>query len=229
MAVPDQRAMSRFNPNREDATLRVLIAPSNFKESAHADEIAHWIEAGVIDGMGIDKVVTKKCPIYDGGEGFVRGMVMTHGGVFRESLIDGPTVGQLVPARWGVIDQGMTAVIEIASVAGLHLIPKEKRDIKHTSSRGVGQLMNLILGDPHCSKIIIGCGDSGVSDAGVGMLSELGFVFLDAKRKPVSFSGGVPDLVSAYTIEPSGTINPRLIPCRSNSPSLSSMHLSDDH
>lgn len=221
MAVPNQQAMSAIDPNRGHSTLRVLIAPSNFKESAHADQVADYIEAGIILGMGDEPVVTKKCPIYDGGEGFVRGMVMAHGGVFRQNMVAGPMVGQHVLAQWGLIDQGTTAVMEIASVAGLHLIPKQNRDIKYASSRGVGQLIDAILSEPYISRLIVGCGDSGVSDAGAGMLSELGFAFFDANHEQVLLTGGVPDLVSAYSIEPGETINPRLIPCRSTKPSPS--------
>lgn len=216
MAAPNQQATSSIHPKGKDDPLCVLIAPSNFKESAHADTIADWIERGVVQGMGDDKVVTKKCPIYDGGEGFVRGMVMAHGGVFRVSVVSGPLFSQSVPSQWGLINQGTTAVLEIASVAGLHLIPNEMRDIRFASSRGVGQLINIILKDPHITKIIVGCGDSGVSDAGVGMLLELGFAFLDADRQKVVLAGGVPNFVAIHTVEAGETINRRLVHCRFN-------------
>ncbi|KAK8079039.1 glycerate kinase [Apiospora phragmitis] len=60
----------------------------------------------------------------------------------------------------------------MASAAGLRLVPKDCRDPTATTTYGVGQLMAAAL-DQGCNKIIIGCGDSGTSDGGAGMLQAL--------------------------------------------------------
>ena len=57
----------------------------------------------------------------------------------------------------------------MATAAGLRLVPKELRDPTMTTTYGVGELIKKAL-DAGCTKVIIGCGDSGTSDGVVGML-----------------------------------------------------------
>jgi len=48
--------------------------------------------------------------------------VRSTGGAFREATVTGP-LGERRRARWGLIDAGRTAVIEMAEAAGLPLVP----------------------------------------------------------------------------------------------------------
>ena len=58
----------------------------------------------------------------DGGEGTVDALVAATGGAFREAAVTGP-LGEPVPARFGLLGDGRTAVIEMASASGLVLVP----------------------------------------------------------------------------------------------------------
>ncbi|KAF1975047.1 glycerate kinase [Bimuria novae-zelandiae CBS 107.79] len=77
----------------------------------------------------------------------------------------------------------------MAAAAGLRLVPKELRDPTMTTTYGVGELIKKAL-DAGCSKIIIGCGDSGTSDGGAGMLQALGVRLLDAEGKELPRADG---------------------------------------
>jgi hypothetical protein len=74
-------------------TLRILVAPSGFKESLGADEVADCIERGVLNMMPAAQVV--KAPLVDGGEGFTKALVRATGGVLHKVKVMGP-VGKAV-------------------------------------------------------------------------------------------------------------------------------------
>jgi glycerate kinase len=59
--------------------LRILIAPSGFKESLGPEHIADAIEAGIRQVLDENHVVIRKLPLHDGGEGFTRALVAAHG------------------------------------------------------------------------------------------------------------------------------------------------------
>lgn len=77
----------------------------------------------------------------------------------------------------------------MAAAAGLRLVPTDCRDPTITTTYGVGELMAGAL-DEGCSKIIIGCGDSGTSDGGAGLLQALGVQFLDVHGNEIPRASG---------------------------------------
>jgi len=142
-------------------TLRVLVAPSGFKESLGAEEVADCIEAGVLRVLP-DAEVTK-APMVDGGEGFAKALVEATGGTLHDATVMGP-VGEPVDAHYGFLGDAdgspRTAVLEMASAAGLWLVPREVRDPSGTTTYGVGELIKAAL-DAGAERILLGCGDSG--------------------------------------------------------------------
>lgn len=169
--------------------LRILIAPSGFKESLGPEAIADAIEAGIRKVLGKDSAVLRKLPLHDGGEGFCRALVVTHGGKLKEHTVTGP-VGRPVKSHLGFIGEDRkTAVLDMAAAAGLSLVPKNMRDPTRTTTYGVGELIEKAL-DEGCKKIIIGCGDSGTSDGGAGMLQALGVRLLNSKGEELPKAGG---------------------------------------
>ena len=97
--------------------LNVLIAPSGFKESLSAEEVADRIAEGVLDTMPGARVT--KLPMADGGEGFTQALVNATGGTLRPVRVTGP-VGAAVDAFFGLLGgrTSQTAVIEMAAAAG---------------------------------------------------------------------------------------------------------------
>ena len=173
--------------------LRVVVAPSGYKECLLAEEVAASIARGVRRALDIADVI--EIPLVDGGEGFVRTLVRLTGGSTHTATVRGP-VGQPVTATWGMLggaDAG-TAVIEMASAAGLALVPKDCRNPLHTTTFGVGQLIAAAL-DAGAQRILLGCGDSGTNDAGAGMAQALGVRLLDHAGRDIRAGGiGLLDL-----------------------------------
>lgn len=169
--------------------LRILIAPSGFKESLGPEHVADAIEAGCRKVLDERSVIIRKLPLHDGGEGFARALVAAHGGRIVNETVTGP-IGQPVESHLGFVnDDGKTAVLDMAAAAGLRLVPKESRDPTVTTTYGVGELIKKAL-DSGCTKIVIGCGDSGTSDGGAGMLQALGVRLLDADGEELPKAGG---------------------------------------
>ena len=158
--------------------LRVLVAPSGFKESLSAEEVADLIESGIHRVLPEANVL--KAPMVDGGEGFARALIKVTGGVLHGLTVTGP-VGEPVESHFGFLGGGgpRTAVLEMAAAAGLTLVPREVRDPSNTTTYGVGQLIGAAL-DAGAERILVGCGDSGTTDGGAGMAQALGVRLLDA-------------------------------------------------
>lgn len=168
--------------------LRVLIAPSGFKESLGADEVADCIASGV--RRAVPDAYLRKAPLADGGEGFARALVGAVGGSVHEVEVTGP-VGDPVVAHFGLLDgeDEPTAVLETAAAAGLRLVPVERRDPLATTTRGVGELIGAAL-DAGATRLLVGCGDSGTNDGGAGMAQALGARLLDARGDELVPGGG---------------------------------------
>ncbi|KAJ4364573.1 hypothetical protein N0V83_009169 [Neocucurbitaria cava] len=169
--------------------LRILIAPSGFKESLGPEHVADAIETGIRKVLDDNAVILRKLPLHDGGEGFARAMIAALGGVIVAETVTGP-VGLPVESHLGFVGKDKkTAVLDMAAAAGLRLVPKDARDPTMTTTYGVGQLVGKAL-DAGCNKIIIGCGDSGTSDGGAGMLQALGVRLLDSKGEELPRADG---------------------------------------
>jgi glycerate kinase len=76
------------------------------------------------------------------------------------------------------MDNGKTAVIEMANASGLRLLKTNEPDPLHASSRGTGELILHAL-DKKVNKIILCIGGSATVDGATGILQALGFRFLN--------------------------------------------------
>lgn len=165
--------------------MQILIAPDKFKGSLTADEAARAIAIGLsraLPGATLDLL-----PIADGGEGTVDALVDATGGERREALVSGP-LGETVRATWGVLGDGKTAVVESASVCGLGLVPPARRDPRVTTSRGLGELLRVVL-DAGLREVIVGLGGTGTNDGGAGLAQALGARLLDADERELPPGG----------------------------------------
>lgn len=176
-------------------TLRVLVAPSGYKECLEADQVAEAIAVGVLRAMPGARVTT--LPLVDGGEGFAKAMAVATGGRTETQQVTGP-VNQAVQATLGWLGGSgpRTAVVEMAQAAGLRLVPIDARDPMKTTTRGVGELIRAAL-DGGAERILVGCGDSGTNDGGAGMVQVLGVRLRDAAGDEVCPGcEGLADLVT---------------------------------
>ncbi|WOF22505.1 glycerate kinase [Microbacterium betulae] len=184
---------------------RVLIAPSGFKESLSAEQVADAIASGVrrtLPGAVIDRV-----PVVDGGEGSARTLAAATGGRLVERRVTGP-VGRPVTAVLALLGGGAqgTAVVEMAEAAGLRLVPADLRDPGATTTYGVGELIRAAL-DEGARRILVGCGDSGTCDGGAGALQALGARVTDSAGDEIGRGGNA--LADVAGVDLSG-VDPRL-------------------
>ncbi|MFT2098403.1 glycerate kinase [Marinomonas sp. 2405UD66-6] len=192
--------------------MKIIIAPDSFKESLTALEVAKAIEIGFRyifpDGEYI------KVPMADGGEGTVQSMVDATQGHFVDLEVTGP-LGNKVMAQYGILgvkegELATTAVIEMASASGLHLVPREQRNPLYTTSFGTGELIKDAL-DRGIKHIVLGLGGSATNDAGAGLAQALGVQFKDDKGQELAFGGEA--LAQLKTIDMS-QIHPLLSQCQ---------------
>ncbi|UUU34502.1 glycerate kinase [Streptomyces sp. CA-210063] len=182
---------------------RVAVAPSGFKESLSAEAAAEAIAEGVrrvVPDAEVDLI-----PLVDGGEGTAAALAASTGGRLVSLLATGP-VGEPVDTHFALLgshDPAMaeTAVVEMAAVAGLSLVPCALRDPGATTTYGVGELIRAAL-DTGVRRVLIGCGDSGTSDGGAGALQALGARLLDSEGHELTPGGR--ELTRLDRIDPSG-------------------------
>ncbi|MCM3691129.1 glycerate kinase [Neobacillus niacini] len=166
--------------------MKFLLAPDSFKESMSAKKAALAMEKGIRAVFPDAECVI--VPMADGGEGTVESLVsMTNGEMVKVEAI-GP-LGEKVIAEYGLLGEGQTAVIEMASASGLELIKLEDRNPLVTTTYGTGELIKDAL-DKGVSRILIGIGGSATNDGGAGMLQALGVSFKDKNGKELTFGGG---------------------------------------
>ena len=165
--------------------MKVLIAPQAFKGSLSAAKAAKAIEAGVRQVFPEAEVV--RLPVADGGDGTLEALVENTNGRMISQQVTGP-LGRPVDARWGVMGDGKTAVIEMAQASGLALISPGSRDPRLSTTFGTGQLIKAALNHGY-RRIIIGLGGSATNDGGAGMAQALGVRFLDRSGTILPFGG----------------------------------------
>jgi glycerate 2-kinase len=156
--------------------MHILIAPNAFKNSLDAASVATAIQEGIQQSKL--KCSCECFPVGDGGDGTGDLLVKKLNGVFINALVQDP-LGRKINTHFGLIDEGRTAVIEMANASGLRLLQKEELDPLHASTFGTGELVNLAL-DKNVNKIIIAIGGSATVDGGTGIAGALGIRFLDA-------------------------------------------------
>ena len=161
--------------------MHILIAPNAFKNSLDAPAVAAAIEKGFRQSrLSFSSVCF---PVGDGGDGTAKLICEKFRGTPIPVLVDNP-LGEKIQASFGLIDQGSTAVIDMADASGLRLLRAPQYDPLHTSSRGTGQLIKKAL-DGGVKKIILGLGGSATVDGGAGILEALGIRFLDKQEKQI--------------------------------------------
>lgn len=165
--------------------MKIVIAPDSFKGSLSALEAALAIERGVC--KAVPQAKTAVVPVADGGEGTTDSLVAATNGRTVEATVTGP-LREPVRASFGLLGDGETCVVEMASASGLTLIEPARRNPMLTTTYGTGELIKRAL-DLGCRRFILAIGGSATNDGGIGMLQALGMRLLDAEGKDVGFGG----------------------------------------
>ncbi len=162
--------------------MNVLIAIDSFKGSLSS------VEAGQAAAEGVKKVYSdadiQVVPVADGGEGTVAALVNGKSGETVSVRVSDP-LNRKIDCTYGITSK-KTAVIEMAAASGLTLLSNEERNPLYTTTYGVGEIIADAI-KRGCRNFLIGIGGSATNDGGVGMLTALGFDFLDRNGNRVGF------------------------------------------
>lgn len=155
--------------------MRIILAFDSYKGSLSALEACTAAAEGVSRLSPSLEVVA--CPLSDGGEGFAEAMRHAGGGESRRVTVTGPLFSP-TSAKVVLLDGGKMAVIESAMACGLGLVPPEERSPLRTTTYGLGELLLAAI-EMGATRLVIGLGGSATNDAGMGILSALGWRFFD--------------------------------------------------
>ena len=164
---------------------KFVIIPDSFKGTLSSIEVCDIIENEILNVFNDAEI--KKIPVADGGEGSVDAFLEGLKGekVFVE--VNDPFF-QKMTSFYGLIDQGETAVIEMAACAGLPLVGN-KKDPRITTTYGVGELLLHAI-EHGVKKVILGIGGSSTNDGGCGFAAALGVKFYDQNHETFIPTGG---------------------------------------
>lgn len=165
--------------------MKIVIAPDSFKGNLTSLQVASAMEQGIRRVLPKAKCI--KVPMADGGEGTVQSLIDAMGGRYVYKEVCGPDAS-MVRARYGILADQKTAVIEMAEASGLPLIKEKNRNPLTATTYGTGELIVDAL-NRGAQKIIVGIGGSATNDAGAGMAQALGVKFLNSRGKKIKTLG----------------------------------------
>lgn len=186
--------------------MRIVIAIDSFKGSLTSFQAGNAVKDAALKVDSKAEVFIR--PLADGGEGTVEALSTCLGGKNIELTVSGPLL-KPVKGRYCILGNNTTAVIEMASAAGITLVSQEERNPLMTTTYGVGEIIKDAI-KRGCRHFIVGIGGSATNDGGVGMLSALGFEFLNKNNQSISL--GARGLKELYSISAQNVI-PELKEC----------------
>lgn len=159
--------------------MHILIAPNAFKNSLTATEAA----AAIAQGLQQSKLnCTTECfPIADGGDGTGSLIMEKCNGTLVDVKVNDP-LGRKIFASYGLINDGKTAIIEMANASGLRLLKPDELNPMQANCYGTGEMIKHAL-DNGVNKIMLAMGGSATVDGGCGILNALGVQFLNANSE----------------------------------------------
>ena len=165
---------------------KIVVATDKFKGSMTAAEVSQSIKDGLSASFSLSKAPTDNillCPMADGGEGSMGVMErafrkdeVQYEKIFIESVnhLGSPI---LAPVLMFHEDGIQAAFIEMASVCGLNMIPRDKRNLLRSTTYGLGSVIRSAIESHGVRRIVMAIGGSGTNDGGFGMLAALGWSF----------------------------------------------------
>ena len=176
---------------------KILLVPDSFKGTLSSRQVCQ-VMAGQLRRF-FPQAQVKSIPVADGGEGSVEAFLAAAGGERRTRTVTGP-FGEPVEAFYGILDDGRTAVIEMAACAGLPLA-EGRLNPERATTYGVGELL-LAAKEAGCTKAILGLGGSCTNDGGAGAAAALGAKFTRADGAAFIPTGGTLGEIAALDVSP---------------------------
>lgn len=155
--------------------MNILIAPDKFKDALSASEICRFLEKGILTTFPHAKCTL--LPLADGGEGTLDSLRTNLKGEFIEIETIDPLFRK-IQASYLYLEKNQMAIIEMARASGIELIAFDERNCLKNNSLGTGRLIEDAI-EKGAKEIILTVGGTATNDAGMGIASAMGFVFLD--------------------------------------------------
>jgi len=146
----------------------VLVAPDSFKGTFRAAAVAGAIGRG-LERAGL--MPPDLCPVADGGEGTLDALLPQLGGELVGVSVHDP-LGRVVQAQFGLVEDGGTAVVEMAAASGLGLVAEGERDAFAASTYGTGELIAAAV-EAGAAVVLVAVGGSATTDGGAGALEAI--------------------------------------------------------
>ncbi|CCY05777.1 glycerate kinase [Eggerthella sp. CAG:1427] len=153
---------------------KIVLIPDSFKGTLSSKQICEIVSAEITQQFPNCEIVS--IPVADGGEGSVDCFLSALGGEKITAMVSGPHLEKM-ESYFGYLPESSTAVIEMASCAGLPLVENQK-DPLGTTTYGVGELL-LEAASHGVTIIILGLGGSCTTDGGCGAAAACGIKFYD--------------------------------------------------
>ena len=147
----------------------LLVAPDSFKGTLRAARVAACIGAG-LERAGL--VPPDLCPVADGGEGTLEVLLTALGGETAGAPATDPLGRPIAAAGFALIEDGGTAIVEVAEASGLHLVAEDERDAFAASTRGTGELI-VAAAAAGAAVVLVAAGGSATSDGGAGAIAAI--------------------------------------------------------
>lgn len=162
--------------------MKVVVAADSFKGCMTSTQVADCIKEGIHEYNADIDVETYT--IADGGEGTVMAFYKTCGGELVDVACT-DAYGKKITTQYALLENGHTAVIEVANIIGLNMVERSRRMPLYASSYGVGTVLKDAVARG-CKRIIMGLGGSATNDGGMGLLQALGVLYYDSDHQYLS-------------------------------------------
>jgi glycerate 2-kinase len=159
--------------------VKILIAPDKFKGALSARDVAENIAEGLHEVLPNAEI--EIVPMADGGEGTAEAICEARSGSWLKCKAHDP-IGREIEARYGWIENGKLAVMEMSEASGMRRLTENERDPVRTTTFGVSEMI-LDAANRGANQIIVGLGGSATNDGGWGMARALGYRFFSDARE----------------------------------------------
>ncbi|MEG7532001.1 MAG: glycerate kinase [Hungatella sp.] len=164
--------------------MKFIFASDSFKGTLSSEQIISLLTESA--GRIFPDCECVGIPVADGGEGTIDAVISVLHGSIRTVPAHGPLM-EATEGSYGEFEQD-SAIIEMAAISGLPMVPRERRNPLLTTTYGTGELIRDAL-DRGYRKIAIAIGGSATNDGGMGAMRALGIRFLDAEGRELAGTG----------------------------------------
>jgi glycerate 2-kinase len=173
--------------------MKIVIAPNAFKNALSATEVADAIESGLAASGLVAQLI--KFPVGDGGDGTGLLLAKHLRATWKKVEVSNP-IGKPILSGFHLLENGETAIIEMADASGLRLLNKGELNPLLATSFGTGQLIGAALMN-NVRKILLCVGGTATVDGGAGALLALGVKWIDSRgNQIINIPSGLSDVAS---------------------------------